>query len=155
MALAYLNGVTPDELRNGMASFEGIRRRFDVHYKTNDLVIIDDYAHHPAELRASIESVKRLYHDKRVLAVFQPHLYSRTKDFYREFAQALSLIDEVILVEIYPAREKPIEGVTSELILNKITHHNKYIVNKNHLVEELSKHKFDVLLTVGAGDIDT
>ena len=155
MALAYLNGVTPDELRKGMQSFAGIRRRFDIHFKSDHLVVIDDYAHHPAELKASRESVKRLYHDKNVLGVFQPHLYSRTNDFYDDFAQALSLLDDVVLLEIYPARELPMQGVTSELILNNITHNNKILVDKNNLVNELKNHEFDVLLTVGAGDIDT
>ena len=114
MALAYLNGVTPDELRKGMQSFAGIRRRFDIHFKSDHLVVIDDYAHHPAELKASIKSVKRLYHDKNVLGVFQPHLYSRTNDFYDDFAQALSLLDDVVLLEIYPARELPMQGVQSD-----------------------------------------
>ena len=155
MAVAHLNGVTEEELRAGMASFAGIRRRFDMRYKSDNLVVIDDYAHHPAELKASLESVKQLYADKRVLALFQPHLYSRTNDFYAEFAQALSGIDQVVLVEIYPARELPMTGVTSELIFNEITHAQKHLVEKAQVAELLEQLEFDVLLTVGAGDIDT
>ena len=155
MTLAYLNGVTPEELRKGMASFKGIRRRFDIHFKSDAFVVIDDYAHHPAELKASIESVKRLYQNKRVLGVFQPHLYSRTKDFHKEFAEALSLLDEVVLVEIYPARELPIEGVTSQLIYDRLTQSKKNLTTKKELISLLKNKQFDVLLTIGAGDIDT
>lgn len=154
MAIAWLNGVTADELRAGMKSFAGIRRRFETWLKTDRLTIIDDYAHHPAELEASIRSVKALYADKRVLGVFQPHLYTRTRDFYREFASALSLLDEAVLVELYPARELPIEGVTSELIYNEITC-PKSLTTKAELINLLKTKEFDVLLTVGAGDIDT
>jgi len=155
MALAYLNGVTADELRSGMASFAGIRRRFETHLKTDKLTIIDDYAHHPAELLASIQSVKALYADKKVLGVFQPHLYSRTHDFYKDFAESLSFLDEVVLVEIYPAREQPISGVTSQLIFDEITCPLKTLTTKAELLNVLKTKQFDVLLTIGAGDIDT
>ena len=155
MALAYLNGVTADELRAGMASFAGIRRRFETHLKTDKLTIIDDYAHHPAELLASIQSVKALYAGKKVLGVFQPHLYSRTHDFYKDFAASLSHLDEVVLVEIYPARELPIPGVTSQLIFDEVTCPLKTLTTKAELIDLLKTKQFDVLLTVGAGDIDT
>lgn len=155
LALACLNGVTADEMKSAMLSFEGIRRRFDFHLRSEKLTVIDDYAHHPKELEASIRSVKQLYADRKMAVVFQPHLYTRTKDFYREFADALSIADQVVLVEIYPAREKPIEGVTSELILNLVTSPVKRLTSKAELVRTLKTMDFDVLLTVGAGDIDT
>ncbi len=155
MAIAWLNGVTADELRSAMASFAGIRRRFETWLKTDSLTIIDDYAHHPAELEASIKSVKALYADKKVLGVFQPHLYSRTRDFYKEFAAALSYLDEVVLLDIYPARELPIEGVTSQIIFDEIANENKTLITKKELLDCLKSKRFDVLLTVGAGDIDT
>lgn len=155
MAIAWLNGVTADELCQAMASFAGIRRRFETWLKTDRLTIIDDYAHHPAELEASIKSVKALYADKKVLGVFQPHLYSRTRDFYKEFAAALSYLDEVVLLDIYPARELPIEGVTSQIIFDEIANENKTLITKKELLDCLKSKRFDVLLTVGAGDIDT
>lgn len=155
MAIAWLNGVTADELRSAMASFAGIRRRFETWLKTDRLTIIDDYAHHPAELEASIKSVKALYADKKVLGVFQPHLYSRTRDFYKEFAAALSYLDEVVLLDIYPARELPIEGITSQIIFDEIENENKTLITKKELLDCLKSKRFDVLLTVGAGDIDT
>lgn len=155
MAMAWLNGVAADELRSAMASFAGIRRRFETWLKTDSLTIIDDYAHHPAELEASIKSVKALYADKKVLGVFQPHLYSRTRDFYKEFAAALSYLDEVVLLDIYPARELPIEGVTSQIIFDEIANENKTLITKKELLDCLKSKRFDVLLTVGAGDIDT
>jgi len=155
MAIAWLNGVTADELRQAMASFAGIRRRFETWLKTDCLTIIDDYAHHPTELEASIKSVKALYADRKVLGVFQPHLYSRTRDFYKEFAAALSHLDEVVLLDIYPARELPIEGVSSQIIFDEITNENKTLITKKELLECLKSKQFDVLLTVGAGDIDT
>lgn len=153
MALAWLNGVTADELRSGMASFAGIRRRFETWLKTERLTIIDDYAHHPAELEASIKSVKALYADKKVLGVFQPHLYTRTRDFYKEFAAALSHLDEAMLVELYPAREVPIEGISSKTIFDEITC-TKDLCTKAELINILKTKQFDVLLTLGAGDLD-
>lgn len=154
MALAHLNGATDEELRAGMASYRGVRRRFDVQYKSERLTMIDDYAHHPAELEASIRSVKSLYEGKKVLGVFQPHLYTRTRDFYRDFAAALSLLDAVDIVEIYPAREMPIEGVTSKLIYDCVTAADKHLTTKAQLIGLLGRQEFDVLLTLGAGDID-
>ena len=154
MAVAWLNGVSADELRSGMRSFAGIRRRFETWLKTDRLTIIDDYAHHPAELEASIKSVKALYADKKVLGVFQPHLYTRTRDFYREFAAALSHLDEAMLVELYPAREVPIAGISSQTIYDEVTC-PKTLTTKAELIRVLKSKQFDVLLTLGAGDLDT
>ena len=153
MAVAWLNDVSADELRSGMRSFAGIRRRFEIWLKTDRLTIIDDYAHHPAELEASIKSVKALYADKKVLGVFQPHLYTRTRDFYREFAAALSHLDEAMLVELYPAREEPIAGISSQTIYDEITC-PKTLTTKAELINVLKTKHFDVLLTLGAGDLD-
>jgi UDP-N-acetylmuramate--alanine ligase len=154
MALAWLNGVTADELRNAMATFRGTKRRFDFILKTDKIVMIDDYAHHPEELAASITSVKALYPNKKLTGIFQPHLYSRTRDFATEFARSLSLLDELILLDIYPAREKPIEGVTSKIIFDKVTC-PKVLCDKEELLSLLKKkNDIDVLLTIGAGDID-
>ena len=155
MSIAYLNGVTADELRASMASFAGIRRRFDFHLKSDRLTVIDDYAHHPMELEASLKSVNALYADKKIVVVFQPHLYTRTRDFYREFASALSCANQVVVVEIYPARELPIEGITSQLIIDQVTSPVKRLTTKAELIDTLKTLEFDVLLTVGAGDIDT
>lgn len=154
MAIAWLNGVTADELRRGMASFMGAKRRFDFWLKTDRTVMIDDYAHHPDELKASIESVKSLYPEKKLSVIFQPHLYSRTRDFAPQFATALSLADELILLDIYPARELPIPGVTSKLILDKVTCTAKELYTRNLLLEKIKGRNFEVLLVVGAGDID-
>lgn len=153
MAVAWLNDVSADELRSGMRSFAGIRRRFEIWLKTDRLTIIDDYAHHPAELEASIKSVKALYADKKVLGVFQPHLYTRTRDFYQEFAAALSHLDEAMLVELYPAREEPIAGISSQTIYDEITC-PKTLTTKAELINVLKTKHFDVLLTLGAGDLD-
>ncbi|MBN1463703.1 MAG: UDP-N-acetylmuramate--L-alanine ligase, partial [Paludibacteraceae bacterium] len=154
MAVAFLNGVTEDELRTGIASFQGIRRRFDFHVKKENMVYLDDYAHHPTELTQSINSIKALFPTKKVCGIFQPHLYTRTRDFYREFSEALSLLDELILLDIYPAREQLIEGVSSQLIFDNVTCKNKTLCTKQELMAELPKHQFDVLVTLGAGDID-
>ena len=154
MALALLNGVTPTEIRAAMKTFAGAQRRFDFQVKTDRLVYIDDYAHHPQELISCIQSVKELYKGRRVTGVFQPHLYTRTRDFADEFAAALSLLDRLILLDIYPAREEPIPGVTSEMILNKVTIRDKQLCKKENLVARLEKEAIDVLVTFGAGDID-
>ncbi|MDR0824778.1 MAG: UDP-N-acetylmuramate--L-alanine ligase, partial [Prevotella sp.] len=154
MALAWLNGVAAGELRNAMATFQGAKRRFDFILKTDKTVMIDDYAHHPEELAASITSVKELYPDRKLTGIFQPHLYSRTRDFAPEFARSLSLLDELILLDIYPAREKPIEGITSKIIFDKVTC-PKVLCDKEELLSLLDKKDdIDVLLTIGAGDID-
>lgn len=159
MAVAWINGVTDNELRRGIASFKGVKRRFNIHLQTPRFVYIDDYAHHPQEIATAIDAVRKVYADYTLVGVFQPHLFTRTRDFADEFAQTLSTLDEVVLLPIYPAREQPIEGVDSEMILNKITNPNKQLVAKEQLVEWVAKRikqstKPLALLTLGAGDID-
>ena len=156
MALAQLNGVTDEEIKRGMASFAGPVRRFDFHLKRNDIVLLDDYAHHPAELKASIQSVKELYPDKKITGIFQPHLYTRTRDFAADFAASLSLLDELILLDIYPAREEPIPGVTSQLIFDQVTLKKKRMIKKEELLDLVKKKAadFQVVLMLGAGNID-
>jgi UDP-N-acetylmuramate--alanine ligase len=154
MALAYLAGVKPDELRSAMASFAGIRRRFDIQVKTDKFVYLDDYAHHPEELRESITSIKTLFPDRKICGIFQPHLYTRTRDFMDGFAETLSLLDELILVDIYPARELPIEGVSSDVLFDKVTIKNKTRAKKEELLDILKDKELDILVTFGAGDID-
>lgn len=157
MALAHLNGATPEEIRQGMASFGGVDRRFDFKIKTDRIVFVSDYAHHPSEIKQSILSMRELYRDKKITAVFQPHLYTRTRDFYQEFADSLSLLDEVILLDIYPAREQPIAGVTSQLIFDNLRPGiAKSICPKENIVGVLKgkEKELEVLMTLGAGDID-
>lgn len=156
MALAWLNGVTEEEIKQGMKSFAGPVRRFDFHVKKENIVLLDDYAHHPAELKASILSVKELYKGKKITGIFQPHLYTRTRDFAEDFAQSLSLLDELILLDIYPAREKPIPGVTSQIIFDKVTVSDKKMIRKEELLALAEKEAptWDVVLMLGAGDID-
>lgn len=156
MALAWLNGVTEEEIRRGMASFAGPVRRFDFHLKRDDIVLLDDYAHHPAELKACILSVRELYPGKRLTGIFQPHLYSRTRDFAADFAASLSLLDELVLLDIYPAREAPIPGVTSRIIFDKVTIPDKRMVRKDELLDLVRREAghWEVVLMVGAGDID-
>lgn len=156
MALAQLNSVTDEEIKRGMASFAGPVRRFDFHLKRNDIVLLDDYAHHPAELKASIQSVKELYPDKKITGIFQPHLYTRTRDFAADFAASLSLLDELILLDIYPAREEPIPGVTSQLIFDQVTLKKKRMIKKEELLDLVKKEAadFQVVLMLGAGNID-
>lgn len=154
IAVADYLGVSHSEIKEALKTFKGIKRRFEYIIKRNDLIYIDDYAHHPAELDATISSVKELYPNNKVTGIFQPHLYSRTRDFAEEFAKSLDLLNEVILLDIYPAREKPMEGVTSEMLLRKIKIKNKSICSKKELVDELHNRKLEVLLTLGAGDID-
>jgi len=138
-----------------MASFKGIKRRFEFIVKTRDVVFIDDYAHHPTELDAAIQATRALFPEKKITGIFQPHLFSRTRDFADGFAASLNKLDEVILMDIYPARELPLEGVTSTIIFEKISNPNKALVSKKALMGELKKRNFEVLLTLGAGDIDT
>ena len=154
MALAWLNGVTNEEIRTGISSFSGIYRRFNVVYKSDKTVYMDDYAHHPSELKASISSIRNLYPDRKITGIFQPHLYTRTRDFATDFADALSQLDELILLDIYPARELPIEGVDSNLILRDVKLKNKQLCPKENLLPLLQKMDLDVLVTFGAGDID-
>ena len=154
IASAQLCGVTPDEIRAAMRTFGGAKRRFDFLLKTPNLVFIDDYAHHPNELTASIQSIRQLYPDKKVTGVFQPHLYTRTRDFVDEFAQSLSLLDDVVLLDIYPAREEPIEGITSQIVFDKITSKEKVLLKKAELIPFLKNKELEVLVTLGAGDIE-
>ncbi|MDR1780220.1 MAG: UDP-N-acetylmuramate--L-alanine ligase [Tannerella sp.] len=154
IALASLNGVLPDEIRLAMASFEGVARRFDVRLKKDKIVLIDDYAHHPEEIRSCITSVRALYPSRRITGIFQPHLYTRTRDFAEGFAESLSLLDELILLDIYPAREEPIEGITSQIIFDRATVARKTLCTKAQLPDIIESGSYDVVLTIGAGDID-
>ena len=156
MAVAYLCGARLDELSQGVASFRGVYRRFDRLIDDSRCVLIDDYAHHPNELDPSIRSVRQLYPDRKILGIFQPHLYSRTQDFYREFAHSLDQLDEVILLDIYPARELPIPGVTSHLIAEAMEHKDVVVLPKEGLLPHLRSLRAlpEVILMVGAGDID-
>ena len=155
MALAQLAGCTAEELRYGMKTYGGVDRRFDFKIKTDKLVFLSDYAHHPKEIYQSAKSIRELYKDRRITAIFQPHLYTRTRDFYHEFADALSQLDEVILTEIYPAREQPIEGVTSKLIYDNLKPGvKKQMVQKDDVLNLVKSRDFDVLVVLGAGDLD-
>lgn len=156
MAMAQLAGVSDEDIKRGMATFRGVDRRFDFKLKRTDKVYLSDYAHHPSEIRQSALSLKELYAEKRITAVFQPHLYSRTRDFYQEFAESLSLFDEVILLDIYPARELPIPGVTSQLIYDHLDAGViKTMCRKDELLDLLKAHDgLEVLVTLGAGDIE-
>lgn len=153
-AVALSCGLDEYQLRNGLKTFQGIRRRFDVRIKNKDLIYIDDYAHHPKEIAATIESIKYLYPDKRIVGIFQPHLYSRTKDLADDFADALKPLDEIILMPIYPAREKPIPGVSSGMILRKMETMNKYLCSADQVPDLVEALCPDVVVTMGAGDID-
>lgn len=155
MALAQIAGVNDEEIKKAMPTFGGVDRRFDFKIKKENLVFLSDYAHHPAEIKQSISSIKALYPGKKVTVVFQPHLYTRTRDFYKEFAASLSLADEVILLDIYPARELPINGVTSQLIFDCLENKASAIMcKKEELTDIITKRKIEVLITLGAGDID-
>lgn len=155
MALAQIAGATADEIRRGMASFCGVERRFDFRLKTDKMVYLSDYAHHPEEIRRSLESLRELYEGRRIKAIFQPHLYTRTRDFYREFADALSLLNDVCIVDIYPARELPIPGVTSRLIYDSLRPGmQRQMCSKDEILDVVRQGGFDVLVTLGAGDIE-
>lgn len=155
MALAQIAGATADEIRAAMPGFRGVDRRFDFKLKNDRIVFLSDYAHHPAEIRQSVYSMRMLYPDRKITAVFQPHLYTRTRDFYKDFADSLSLLDEVILLDIYPAREEPIAGVSSRLIYDHLRPGiEKSLCHKEDLLDTLRNKKLDVLITLGAGDID-
>lgn len=155
MALAWLNGVTSEELRVGISSFSGIYRRFNVLYQSEQLVYVDDYAHHPSELKAGIESIREMYPGRKLTVVFQPHLYSRTRDFADDFAAVLSKSDRLLMLDIYPARELPIEGVTSRMILDKVTLSDKKVCSKQEILTLAEQDEaLEVLITFGAGDID-
>jgi UDP-N-acetylmuramate--alanine ligase len=153
-AVAQSLGIKADKVREALRSFQGVKRRFDYRIKTKDVIYIDDYAHHPEELKAAIGAAKQLYPDKKVTGIFQPHLFSRTRDFADGFAESLDMLDECILLEIYPARELPIEGVNSQMLIDKMKSKQKHLVQKENLLEFLKDKKPEVLLTMGAGDID-
>lgn len=155
MALAQIAGVSAEEIRRGMASFSGVDRRFDFRVKTDNMVYLSDYAHHPAEIKQSMLSIKQLYSDRHIKVIFQPHLYTRTRDFYHDFADALSLVDDVVITDIYPAREEPIPGVTSDLIYDNLKPGiNKRLCQKEEVLDIVRQGGFDVLVTLGAGDLE-
>lgn len=155
MALAQLNGCTADELRRGMATYEGVERRFDFKLRTPHHVFLSDYGHHPKEILQCARSLRELYKGRKLTCIFQPHLYTRTRDFYRDFADSLSLFDEVVLTEIYPAREQPIPGVTSQLIYDNLRPGiEKLIIRKDDVLDFVRSRDFDVLVVQGAGNLD-
>jgi len=155
MAMAQLAGCDAEELRYGMKTYGGVDRRFDFKLKTDDIVFLSDYAHHPKEILQSAKSIRELYKERKITAIFQPHLYTRTRDFYKDFADALSILDEVVLTEIYPARELPIPGVTSELIYDNLRPGiERHLVRKDDVQAFVREHDFDVLIVLGAGDLD-
>lgn len=153
LAMTVEYGIPTQQLAKALASYKGVKRRFTYQIKTDELVFIDDYAHHPEEINAVHQAVREMYPNKKVLAVFQPHLFSRTRDFADDFAKSLSQFDEVFLLDIYPARELPIQGITSQWLLEKIENRNKKIVQKSNLISEIQKSNAQVVLTIGAGDI--
>jgi UDP-N-acetylmuramate--alanine ligase len=155
IAAAHICGVTPREIKKAVLLFQGVKRRFDIRINKPGLAYVDDYAHHPEEIKACINSMKEFFRGRKITGIFQPHLFSRTLDHAAGFAAILDELEEVILLPIYPAREKPIEGVTSELIFNKMKSVNKRLMNKSDIPEQLDVNKLDVLLTIGAGDIDS
>ncbi len=155
IAVACVLNIKEEDIRKALFTFSGVKRRFDYQIKTPQLIFIDDYAHHPEELKACINSVKEMYPNKKVTGVFQPHLYSRTRDFADDFAKSLDLLDETILMEVYPARELPIDGVSSQMLLDKMKSRHKVILQKAELVDEVCNRELQVLLTLGAGDIET
>jgi len=154
IAVSTVLGINGDEVKRALVSFKGVQRRFEYHILSDDVVYIDDYAHHPKELNACIGSVRELFPNKKITGVFQPHLYSRTRDFADQFASSLSALDELILLDIYPARELPVEGVSSELILNKVSIDQKQLSTKADLLDLIDPDNIEVLITLGAGDID-
>ncbi|MCC7025931.1 MAG: UDP-N-acetylmuramate--L-alanine ligase [Saprospiraceae bacterium] len=153
--VAVALGLKEQQIRTALNSFLGIQRRFEWKFEGQHQVLIDDYAHHPEELKAAIEGVRSCYPSRHITGIFQPHLYSRTKDFAQEFAHVLDQLDRIILVELYPAREEPIEDISSATIFDKCTNPNKFLIHKINLVDELKKMELDVLITLGAGDLDT
>jgi len=155
IAAAQAMEINNEKIKNACATFKGVKRRFETHINNDDIVYIDDYAHHPAELAAAIGAVKKLYPSKKITGIFQPHLFSRTKDFADDFAKSLDMLDQCILLDIYPARELPMEGVTSEMLLGKMTIENKRVTSKYNLINDFKKDDIEVLMTLGAGDIYT
>ncbi len=153
-ALALKYGLSDDDVKSGLENFKGVKRRFEYHIQKPDLIYIDDYAHHPREIAALYESVRELYPQRKITAIFQPHLYSRTRDFMDDFAQSLSPFDEVILLELYPARERPIAGINSTALLDKIVNDQKSLLARQEILTRFSDEKPELILTIGAGDID-
>ncbi|MCK9625299.1 MAG: UDP-N-acetylmuramate--L-alanine ligase [Bacteroidales bacterium] len=153
-AVAILHGIPTNKIKKALAVFSGVERRFDIHINTPECSYIDDYAHHPNEISAAISSIRNIFPGRKLCGIFQPHLYTRTRDFAPEFAKALSDLDELIMLQIYPARELPIKGITSKIIFDKVTIKNKILIDKNELMEALKDKKIDCLITFGAGDID-
>ena len=153
-AVCQLHGMDPEKIKDGISSYEGVKRRLEMHLNTEKITYIDDYAHHPQELESAIGSIREMFPSRKITAVFQPHLYTRTRDFAEGFAQALSLVDKLILLDIYPAREEPIPGVGQELIFDKVSAPQKVMLHRNELMEYLGNEDIDVLVTFGAGDID-
>ncbi|KAF0238912.1 MAG: hypothetical protein FD181_635 [Prolixibacteraceae bacterium] len=155
VSLAFLAGAAPAEIKNGLEDYQGVIRRFDVRFRNEKYIYIDDYAHHPEELKAIISSVKELFKGRKITGIFQPHLYSRTRDFSAEFAASLDLLDTTILIPLYPAREEPIKGISSEIIFNQMKLHDKHLVTKQQMLDILRNEKCEIVLTMGAGDIDS
>lgn len=154
IGIAQQIGLSGEQIKSALRSFSGVKRRFDYRFRSSKTIYIDDYAHHPEELKATISSAKRIYPGKKITGIFQPHLFSRTRDFADGFAESLSLLDEVILLDIYPARELPIEGVTSTMLLEKMSATNRKLLSKPGVLDHIRNNEFDVILTMGAGDID-
>jgi UDP-N-acetylmuramate--alanine ligase len=154
IAAALLAGVSELEIKTALPLFSGIQRRFDYQLVTDEIVYIDDYAHHPKEIKEFVNSVKKMYPNRRILGIFQPHLFSRTRDFAEEFAGNLEVLDEIILLPIYPAREDPIDGISSQIIFDKIGSSNKALCKKEELLGRIDASTCDIILTLGAGDID-
>lgn len=153
LAMAKTFGTPTSDIANALASFKGVQRRFSYQIKSENLVYIDDYAHHPTEINAVHQAVRELYPNQKVLAIFQPHLFSRTKDFADDFAKSLSQFDELLLMDIYPARELPMQGITSEWLLSKVKNENKKLVQKTDLISSILKSDAKIIVTIGAGDI--
>jgi UDP-N-acetylmuramate--alanine ligase len=153
-ASSWIAGAGLDEIRAGIESYLGVKRRFDIRYRGRNTIYIDDYAHHPEELRAFITSVRKLYPAKKITGIFQPHLFTRTRDFADEFAASLDLLDTAAILPIYPARENPIEGISSAILADKMTNSDHHLLEKSELIKFLHEYPTEVLLTMGAGDID-
>ncbi len=154
VAIALIGGVPVEKIKEALATFDGVERRFDIHLNAANITYIDDYAHHPKEISSAISSIKNIFPNRRLTGIFQPHLYSRTQDFAPEFGESLNALDEIVLLDIYPARELPIEGVTSQIIFDKIENPNKVLISKEQVLEYVNNNNVDVLITFGAGDID-
>ena len=153
-AVATLHNINSKQIKEALKTWQGVKRRFEYVINTKDVIYIDDYAHHPEELKSFLTSIKNIYKDKHITGIFQPHLFTRTRDFAEEFAKSLNMLDSLFLLDIYPAREEPIKGISSELIFNKLSIKNKEIISKEGILQKIKDTKFEILLTIGAGDID-